>query len=219
MQVSNDIQKPVILFDIDNTLIDTKRFATQVFEKVRELFEIDPAVFATQKETFYKTLEESTDFSPEAFVDFIGEANRSETALTDPHTMLKAVGFFYDKTALANAIFADVIPNLERLSIGNTLGIFSQGHEKYQLKKIENSGLIRFFEQYFLFIGMRKTSPEFLHALPRNATIIDDREIFLNEAIKIDGIRGVLIQRNTSYIELDPANKLRIISSLDELNT
>ena len=217
MQDTHNTEKPIILFDIDNTLLDTKKFVTQVFEQVRQLFELTQADFVAQKDAFYQTLAESTDFTPEAFVDFIAESNRSESELADAEKMVKAVSYFYDDGALTNALFEDVVPNLERLSVGHTLGIFSQGDKKYQLKKIENSGLISFFDQRYMFIEKRKTTPEYMQQLPAHVTIVDDRLDVIAALQANPFCTPVLLQRQQNEsLEIEEINTT-VIHSLSEL--
>lgn len=230
MQKIQGESRSIILFDIDNTLLDTKQFASRAFEMVRILYELPQEKFDADKQAYYSSLELSTDFTPETFVDFLAETNRGEASLADPKKMVEAVSYFYEDEALQQAVFDDVIPNLQRLRNGYTLGIFSQGDKKYQLKKIENTGLIRFFEQKYIFIEKRKTTPEIVSLLPNPIVVVDDRREVLEQVANIEGLSAVHLVRNepegantaaantsTASTEFSPISTIKRISTLDHL--
>ncbi len=213
----------VILFDIDNTLLDTKGFVKQVFGQVQLLLEREMSIsvdeFFRLKDAYYQTMLVSTDFSPEDFILFISDEGPGGMSR---ELQEKLIAFFYEKNTLGTYLFSDVTRNLERLSVGNTLGIFSQGVEKYQSKKIENSGIIRYFDTKYTFINKRKETPEsigeIISKIPGDFCVIDDKFSAVS-ALALAGIKPVffLDRLGQSGPLSAQLQGVKVIKTLDEV--
>lgn len=167
-------------------------------------------------------LPESTDFDPEDFMAFLASEATSSISTTMQERL---VNFFYEKNTLTSFLYEDVLRNLRRLNIGNTLGIYSQGSKKYQLKKIENSGILSFFEQKYMYTFKRKGTPEaigqVLSEVGPEHSFIDDRFSFVHELLLHTSQPVFWIQRNQQLIDGVFSNEIpsncKIITSLDEV--
>jgi len=216
----------VILFDIDNTLLDTKPFAKHVFGQVLQVLEretsLDEREFSRIKEAYYQMLPESTDFDPEDFIAFLVAETDSliSTAMQE-----RLVNFFYEKNTLTSFLYEDVLRNLTRLSVGNNLGIYSQGSKKYQLKKIENSGISSFFEQKYMYTFKRKETPEaieqVLSEVGPDHCFIDDRFCFVDALLSHTAQPVFLLQRTPQLADVifskEMLSNCKIVTSLDEV--
>jgi phosphoglycolate phosphatase-like HAD superfamily hydrolase len=235
----------LLLFDIDNTLLDTKAFAWAAFERVREMAGLSIVDFVSLKDQYYSSLEVSTDFDPTAFVDFLiakqGTSRDKSSREQSPQWRQPALDIFLDSDFIRSFLYKDVTRNLQRLKTDNSLGIFSQGQKNYQLKKIENSGIIRFFDQNNIYIFSRKEKPEVIRALPRPSIVIDDKKSVTDIINGINakksgdsGITAIWLQRSgqgtqtegkeqakpsrqDGQIEQTNQSTAQVISSLDEL--
>jgi len=213
----------VILFDIDNTLLDTKAFVKQVFGQMQTLLEVEHSIstqeFSRLKDAYYHGLQASTDFSPEDFVSFILDEG---SAAINRESQEKLIAFFYEKNTLEQHLFSDVTRNLQRLSVGNILGIFSQGIEKYQSKKIDNSGIKKYFDTKYRFIYKRKETPEVLSEIKSKIhgdfSVIDDKFSVVS-AVALAGVKPVFF---LNRLELSGPHRaqieaVKVIKTLDEV--
>jgi len=67
------------------------------------------------------------------------------------------------------------------------LGVFSEGFLKFQLGKLTNTGIEKYFSKKHLYIFRRKLDLKNLKEIPSKAVIIDDKqEVF-------DGIKSNLV--------------------------
>jgi len=212
----------LILFDIDNTLLDTPRYAGVAFERMRQILDMSEIDFAQRKDAFYQTLEESTDFSPEQFVAFL--------KVEEEVQRVDLLQCWYDEALLNHCVFVDFTRNLERFQTKCVLGIFSQGNAEFQIKKLQLMGIYGIFEQKYLFIKERKSSPESLQELQAliepsedfsfsQILVVDDKVEYLKALHQISQVSPVLIQRETPD-KVSAENEipgLRIVSSLSDL--
>jgi len=213
----------VILFDIDNTLLDTKAFVKRVFAHMQTVLEAEHAISAGElsrlKDEYYHGLQASTDFSPEDFVSFLSEEG---PVVLGSELQEKLIAFFYEKNTLEQHLFSDVTRNLQRLSVGNTLGIFSQGIEKYQSKKIDNSGLMNYFDTKYRFVYKRKETPEVLSEIKSKIhgdfSVIDDKFSAVS-ALAFSGVKPVffLDRLEQSGPLATQMEAVKVIKTLDEV--
>jgi FMN phosphatase YigB (HAD superfamily) len=212
----------LILFDIDNTLLDTPRYARRALEKMQSVLGIDDSVLLEKREAYYQSLHEPTDFSPESFVDFLhikNEALRRE-----------ALGCWYDSELLKQCVFVDFTRNSEGFGHHAILGIFSQGIAEFQIKKMQLMGIYDYFEQKYMFIKNRKASPESLRELQeliapsehnsfQQVVVVDDKVEYLKALREIPQISPVLIQRQHTNTVAAPSEMLgiKVVSSLADL--
>lgn len=162
-----------ILFDLDNTLIDTaKLMRVSIIPALEKILKITPTEFDELNQRYRDTLSDPTKFNPQAYVEHL-----SVTFDVPAKALYKA---FMNERFFKDALFNETIAVLESLQDQYELGIFSQALiTEYQLAKLSLSGILPFFSQELLFIRADKTSAEVIKTLPKSATIIDDRLRFL----------------------------------------
>lgn len=182
------MNQPVILFDIDNTLLDTKAFSQEAFEKVRLFFNISYEDHIMCKDAYYATLLESTDFRPEEYITFVA-ARILENFNDFERNGLQDVlaKSFYNSDLIRSHMYEDVTRNMRRLKSGFTLGIYSEGSLMYQRIKVESMGLNSFLEDIFCFIFNRKSAPENIErivgSIDAKTIVVDDKQKYLNALV------------------------------------
>ncbi|HZZ98904.1 MAG TPA: HAD family hydrolase [Candidatus Saccharimonadia bacterium] len=192
-----------ILFDIDKTLIDTEHLRQHMQDLATAELKISKEVYEKANKKFVSTLEHPHDFHPTGFFQYL-EKHHGSTA----KYLLQR---FYEPAMFESFAYPDVLPALKRLSQSHPLGIFSEGFASFQTKKLELSGLMRYFNPGLTFIFRRKLSPDSLALVPKNALIIDDALDVVKALVDL-GYSAKLIDRNNT----SPRVKNRI-SSLEEL--
>lgn len=166
-----------ILFDLDNTLIDTvalmRVFVIPTLEKT---LGVTPAEFDSINQSYRDSLVDSTAFDPTSYVEHLSATYKVPAA-----TLSEA---FFDQRFFEKSLFSETVGVLQALQNQYELGIFSQALiTEYQFAKLKLSGILPFFNQELLFISEDKTSKKIIQNLPAGATIIDDRIRFLQPLV------------------------------------
>lgn len=157
----------MLLFDIDNTLLDTKKLMNHFIKPaLQEHLLSDPETFTQVSDRYWLTLDKKTAFDPEQYLMHL--AVSFEAQLPVLHQI------FYKPDFFVQSLFPDVKETLDTLKKKFRLGIFSEGKTDYQLQKLELAGIREEFETELLFTSLAKTAPDFLDRLP-GAKIVDDR--------------------------------------------
>lgn len=202
------MDKKIILFDFDKTISDTNGFVEKFCFELNRLFSIPKQITLVTFEEYKSKLEFSTDFRPEDFSQDVSKKTGIDLKLIE-ECIFNPKNF---------PVFEEVRHVLTELSIKNRLGIFSEGFDDWQKKKIKLSGLWDFFDPDLIIIERRKLSPESINKIPTGAVVIDDKRIVIeNLANTRPDLYLVWINRlNGERIE---APQIRTIKNLDELLT
>ncbi len=182
--------KPVILFDLDLTLFDTRLWLREyVFPLLEEALDVGPEVIDETTRAYTSQLEKSTDFNPDDYIAFLvteleGEAETLHHIIYNPHHF-------------AHAVYSDVKPVLDQLRQHYSLGLLSEGLESFQKLKFEQSGLANWFDPQYVVISRRKLEPEVLDQLPE-AIVVDDKVEVLELLSENEKFRPIWLNRRDS---------------------
>lgn len=155
------MDKKIILFDIDGTLVDASLIGDMVYRKIGEVSGLDERKIREIKDEFRLKV---TGYNITDLVDYI--AQKSGINLT-------SLKIFLDSESIYNTyIYDDAQDVLSELSQDNNLGIFSDGDFNYQNKKI--SSIKEFFQDGLIFITIGKLMNGFLEKVSNGAMIVDD---------------------------------------------
>lgn len=194
----------LILFDIDGTLFDPEKFGRLIRAEFTKILKIEEEELIRANADYYAALETTTDFNPREIVSFL--ATRFKVS-RDPLDQI----FWENDEIYSGALYHEADHVLKKLSEKNTLGIFSQGNEELQARKLKGTGIKKYFRDENVYIYSRKLTDEAIELLPRDATVIDnhhDVAITLKKFVNV-----VWINRKSE--ESDP--QVRTIHSLEEL--
>lgn len=158
-----------ILFDIDKTLFNSSLFMGKFIENVSQRTGIEKSKIIDINKKYIEELESRTDFETLVFIEkLVNEIKVEKEIIND---------IFFDKEIYIASLYPEVKNVLQRLKEnGLLLGIFSEGFELFQLKKLEIAGLKDFFNKDFIFIGRRKLDDKFIEKLPDGVFIVDDKK-------------------------------------------
>jgi len=201
-------EKPIILFDIDRTIIDTDKLSGLLNGAIAKFLEIstDEARELYKKFIQKISLDDSTDYDPWSWLNFLSDmfpkVSKEE---------LEAV--FFNQANFEASVFPEVINSIDNLKKTYRIGIFSQGVIPWQEKKLELAGLTPLFEKELTFIFRRKVAPASLEKLPVGSIVIDDREIFIEGLMVAKRFRPIWINRNSD----EKYGDVETIHSLEEL--
>ncbi len=194
----------LILFDIDGTMFNPQRFGQLIRSEFVKILSIEEEELIRANADYYSKLEVSTDFEPRDIVTYIsGRFNIGREALDNV--------FWGDDKIYKESFFPEVHEVLKTLAESHTLGIFSQGNDELQARKLEAGGVRRYFSDEYIFIHSRKLTDEVLEKIPQNSTVIDDN----HEVIKRIASITTPIWMNRLTPDSDP--NIRTIHNLEEL--
>ncbi len=182
--------KPIILFDVDRTLIDTTKFKQKLKFKISQLLNISLEDFLKVEQGYVKKGEGFTDFIPQEYIKFL-----STEFQFDESKISKA---FFDDENFQDILYGDVLDCLKSLSEHYTLGIFSESFKDFQMLKLHKTGLLTYFDQNLVFIFQRKLTEESLKLLPENCFIIDDNLPVINALTQTGKYKAIWINRKGS---------------------
>lgn len=200
------MNKKIILFDIDDTLVDVHPMARKFYQKIADHIGISLEAIITTKEKYSATLERYSDYYPDELLNFIYDFFEVSSN--------KRINPFIEDKYYLESLFPEVKPVIEKLKNDYKLGIFSEGFVDYQSRKIQ--GLTDLLEKDLVFIERRKLSPESINKIPTGAVVIDDKRIVIETlaSIRPDLSLFWINRQNDEKIETP---KIRTISSLDGL--
>lgn len=200
--------KNLILFDIDDTMINTILYRKIQDETLAKYLQISDDEVKQDRSDYYFGLEKGSDFSIDEYLSLLAKKYG--------HTLEELKSIFFNEKNIELCLYEDVIPVLEKLKkSGFTLGIFSEGYEYFQKFKLEKNNLINFFDKKYTFILRRKMDQEVLSNLPEGTTIIDDKPVNLEQLKQFDNLNPIQIIRENKKHE--PVICKKHISNLEEL--
>lgn len=200
----------VILFDIDNTLIDTKKLMNSYIKPA--LFELVRGAkdeFQQTCDEYWQTLEKPTLFDPHAFVLHLQDHYHAD--------LLVLTSRMYNPVFYQQSLFSEVKDTLQKLSSRYTLGIFSEGNVSFQKRKLELSDIRQFFNDDVMFITDDKANHDFLAPLPKSI-VVEDRLNFIQSLQKYDQFQPVWLNRD-QHEELMGVQTIKKLSELSTLLT
>ena len=200
------MNKKIILFDFDKTVSDTHGFVERFCLEVNKKFSITPEVCKEVLHEYHLQLDSSTDFRPEGYA----QEMYKKTGINQD--LIKEI-IFDPKN---HPLFPESFEVLTSLSKRCVLGIFSEGFEDWQKKKIQLDGIWDFFEPKMMIIERRKLLPESIEKIPKEATVVDDKkEVIKTLAQFRPDLKLVWINREGGDEISTP--QIRTIKSLTEL--
>lgn len=207
--------KPIILFDIDYTLINTSRLRELIETVNCSLLRIDPNHYRELAGEYAAGLKSSIKFSPRNYLRFLDNKLKRPLPLTD-----LLANYFSSPILYRQALYLDTIAVLKQLSPKFSLGIFSEGVKEFQIAKIDQSGIVQYLDPSLIFIYPDKTSKA--SALCRKIGsffLVDDNPRHLVKYLEIKAIDKVLVTRGVKYSSYTEPLSLEIkqISNLAEL--
>ena len=194
----------LVLFDIDGTLFDADLFGKQIRAEFMKILGATEDDLIRTIADYYAALEHYSDFNPREITDFVSKRYEVDKALLDEV-------FWGEDVIYKESLYKETLDVLKKISRGKTLGIFSQGNQELQERKLTAAGIIKYFDENYIFVHPRKLSDAAIEVLPRDATVVDDNHDVA--ATIASFVESIWINRRTQ--DNDP--NIRTIHSLTEL--
>lgn len=195
-----------VLFDIDNTLIDTKKLSllayTDIAKQTGKTFE----EISKLKDEYKDSLEFNTDFYPDCLMVFLEK--KIGQPIDNP---------FDKKEIYVESLFDETVELLTKLKKTKRLGIYSEGFTNYQTRKLEFSGIIDFFDKDLIFIKRRKLDNDSLNVIPDGATVVDDNPKVAEKLNTVKGVKVVWLNMSEDKTEIEGISTIKKLSEVHDL--
>ncbi len=194
----------LILLDIDGTLFDPELFGELIRAGFINILGVVEEELIRANADYYAALELGSDFSPRGMVSHMADRFKADPASLDRV-------FFGDNQIYKKCLYPEIVDTLKKLSSTKTLGIFSQGNEELQNRKLDACGIMKYFKGEHIFVHTRKLSDESIALLPRDAMVVDDNHEVAQKIAPF--VESVWINRRTE----DDDPEIRTIHLLSDL--
>jgi len=198
-------KRKLILFDIDHTLINTDIIKKKTINDICKYFKVDEDKVKKAKDKYINSLNYVNDLNPNEMLEAIGE--ELNLSLID----LKKI--YYNPKIFLESIYPETIRTLKSVDKEKyVLGIYSEGWDFFQKYKLESTGLIKFFEENWIYILRRKIEKN-VALLPNLTMIVDDNIEVINELKKKKNIIPIWLNRKNKTID----KTIKTIFDLEQL--
>lgn len=201
--------KRLILFDIDGTLVNTKKFSVPIYREIAKILDIPVEKVIEIKDEYKNNLKSNTDYKPNDLLKYISKKTRKSLNNKNP---------FNNPDNYLKSIYPETISVLKNLSPFYNLGIFSEGFKDYQLKKIELAKIVNFFDKNLIYIERRKLKKEMIDRIANKTIIIDDKKEVIKKLMTKNRFELIWINRNDNGQKIEN-EKVKTIFNLKELET
>lgn len=197
----------VFLFDIDNTLLNTKKLTRKyIYPELSKYLRRAETDLMAVRDQYYATIAKPSAYDPDALLAML--ADRFQAPIDELKRIFFRADFF------VNSIFDDVLPTLDRLIQREyTLGIFSEGVRAYQLHKLRLSELAPYFDPDLLFITEDKVAATYVQQLPTDSVVVDDTAKVITTLRDYEQLTPVWLNRGEST----GAQELTYIHTLSDI--
>lgn len=200
--------KNLILFDIDDTLINTKLLKKLQMETLANTLGVSPSEIENFRLIYLDSLKRTSDFFTNDYLQQL--ANYYNFSFLD----LKKT--FWHPLNFQKCLFPESIEILSKLKNKKyLLGVYSEGFLEFQNHKLKVNNLLEFFLPLHTYILRRKMDPKILNSLPKGTIIIDDKPSIIDYLKKFSNIIPLHIVRDIKP-QINKNNK-NIISNFNEL--
>lgn len=196
-----DVSERIILFDIDKTVFDTRASGKKYGQKLAERCHVGEEKIKESVESYRSQLESSTDFDPDELLA------RIETEYGVEKGNLEQVLFDQSNFIL----FPESGAVLEKLAKTSILGLFSEGRQQWQKKKMELTGIARFFDPKYVIVERRKMNEESIKKIPQGSTVIDDKRVV------IERLKQLRPDLNLIWINRENEEKIEGVTNIKSL--
>lgn len=180
--------KPIVLFDIDFTLINTARLKKLLEAKLAKNIGVRVTAVDRARAAYAKTLEKSTDFHPGDYIKHLCRFFRIRPA------PLQKI-YFQSPRLCQKALFPETLKTVKKIKKRCRLGIYTEGFRQFQLTKLKQAGLIPHFDKRLIFVHRRKISAAIINRFPPGTYIVDDNPEVIGELLKFPHITPIWLNR------------------------
>lgn len=165
------MSKRILLFDIDRTIFDTQKWIDITEKEIIKTLNFDINRKDISINFYLKSLVNDRKFNPEKYSEFLNKKFNIKMEVALNIVYGQSYGKFY-----SGSIYPETFEVIEKLKDKFTLGIYSEGTDKFQNHKFRSMGISKYFDKDLIFIVSAKDTLEVVSKLPKEAIVVDDKE-------------------------------------------
>lgn len=176
--IAQEYQRPLVLCDIDRTLIDSDLVAELALGALADVTSQSIETIIALRDNFIELHNPrgAIKFHPVRFIEYVVQqlypTSQPQEQRVKKRELLRV---YLDAQHFLTGIYAEVQPVLEVLKRTCTLGTFSEGVKIWQLYKLHCTKLVSHFpEQRIRYILPNKRTSDIIASLPMGAIVVDD---------------------------------------------
>lgn len=195
-----------LFFDLDNTLWDFSRNSQQALLQTFRFFGLNEAAFSL----FYKSYVRNNDQLWEAYRN--GQISKEQLSAQRFALTFTEIGIHDVDDVQFNKIYLEFMPQqthlcpgalevVEKLSLHHKLHIITNGFSEVQYKKLENSGLSKYFSGIFISEEIKAPKPSveiFVYAL-KNSNARKDESLMIGDSWEVDIVGAMQVGIDQVY--------------------
>lgn len=233
-------EAPIILFDLDRTMMDTGRLSQAIknhFDTVYAYLGVTNGSFERWTSEYVSRIGSRTLFDPSSLTEYwhtqLLALEQSKKVPSSDELLDEFNRFIRD--SVRDFLYTETIQSLQQLlEMGCILCLFTQGVETWQKLKFAHAQLTQYFDQDLQFVSDDKSDPEFLQQImkrlaergmeDRNVWLVDDSTHIINNAlVELPELRAFLVNRDRQPAVRGeytaPSDEVRVtqIRSLEEI--
>ena len=187
----------VVLFDVDNTLLDNDRISAHLRRHLRQ------AWGDTRQERYWAIFEQLR--SSLGYADYLGALQRYRDENPRESNLIEMSSFLIDYP-FANRLFPGALDVIEHVGRGGLPVILSDGDVVFQPRKVERSGLFDAVEgRVLIYIHKEEELADVEKRYPaRHYVFVDDKLRLLTLLKKVWGPRVTTVFPRQGHYALDP---------------
>ncbi|MFA6005794.1 MAG: HAD hydrolase-like protein [Patescibacteria group bacterium] len=198
--------KPLILFDLDWTLINVSKLKQALYVLLAAVCKTEASKIEKEFEQYISTLVSRTDFSVEELTEHLTRKYQvPQSAILTAITGTKQI--------YSSSLYPEVAATVEKLSSKYTLGIFSEGTSLWQKTKVTLSELLPFLNKDRIYIFRRKCDSVSLQQIPDNAFVVDDKIAVCETLQSKTALTPIWLNRKSE----ESSSTIKTIHNLSEL--
>lgn len=197
------MKKPIVLFDIDRTLLDNKALREKYWSLLTSELGLDNDKIRQTYDRYKVTLKADRYFRPRNLTRML-----SEEWGIDQRKIMK-ISFGNPDIYIP---FTDVGRTFQTLKENFILGVWTEGVREFQFPKVKHLNIYDVVDHNHIYIFPNKTTPYALSKLPDQAIIIDDKPFNIETLLKHGRQTPVWINRDNE----DKHNKATTVKTLSE---
>jgi hypothetical protein len=195
--------KTVLLFDVDNTLLDNDHIIADLMRHITDLFGREPQLrYAAIIEELRASL---------GYVDYLGALQQYRREFPHQSHML-AISKYLVNYPFANRLYPASLDVLEKAAQYGSVVILTDGDVVFQPRKLERSGIAEAVDgRTLLYIHKELELADLEHNYPADHYVIfDDKLRILNEVKKIWGTRVTTVFVRQGHYANDSAEVAKL---------
>ncbi len=184
------MKKGVLLFDIDRTIFDTDKMSAFLSEKLGDILGRQNITEINRiKQDYIGSLERDREFTPDEFCRRLAK----KFGVLDRGLLKVFYGSEFNYI-YQECVFSEFFELYKELENKFNFGVYSEGTLKFQMHKFKSMQIGKYLKKDLIFVLPVKDNAKTLKLVPKEAVIVDDKEIVC-EVLNKNGFHAIWLNK------------------------